>query len=188
MVLYENIANISIPKTYIDKEVLKMDKRLIEEYKKQMLNMYKTGITIPVQTTVEKNESSMADGIGGLVAIVTSLRRLYPVPNAKVTVFTGNIEDKQIVATDVTDSSGRTGVIRLNTPIKEQSQQADRNALPYASYNMLVEADGYIDNIHLNVPVFSGVVSLQGSDMMLIETAGVDKDAQIFNEEIDYNL
>ena len=53
---------------------------------------------------------------------------------------------------------------------------------------MLVEADGYIDNIHLNIPVFSGVTSIQGSDMMLIETAGADKDAQIFNEGIDYNL
>ena len=174
--------------TYIGKEVLKMDKNLIEEYKRQMLNMYKAGKSLPVQTAVPQREDSTSDGMGGLVAIVTSLRRLYPVPNARVTVFTGNMEDKQIVATDITDSSGRTGVIRLNTPPKEQSQQADRNALPYASYNMLVEADGYIDNIHINIPVFSGVVSLQSSDMMLIETAGVDKDAQIFNEGIDYNL
>ena len=164
-----------------------MDKSVIEEYKNKMLNMYKTGKIIPAQVSVEK-ENSIDDGTGGLVAIVTSLRRLYPVANAKVTVFTGNIENKQIVATDITDSSGRTDVIRLSTPLKEQSQQADRNALPYSNYNMLVEADGYIDNIHLNIPVFSGVTSLQGSDMMLIETAGVDKDAQIFNEGIDYNL
>ena len=165
-----------------------MDKSLIEEYKRQMLSMYKTGKTLPVQTTVPPTENSKSDGMGGLVAIVTSLRRLYPVPNARVTVFTGNIEDKQIVATDTTDSSGRTGVIRLNTPPKEQSQQADRNALPYANYNMLVEADGYIDNIHLNIPVFSGVTSIQGSDMLLVETAGEDKSGQVFDEARNYNL
>ncbi len=182
-----------------------MDKTLIEQYKKEMMNMYRAGRTMPVQTspvpmpqspmpTVPETTESIqpqtpvGDGTGGLVAIVTSLRRLYPVPNAKVTVFTGNIENKQVIATDTTDTSGRTGVFSLDTPSKQLSQQADRNALPFASYNMLIEADGYIDNIHLNIPVFSGVTSLQSSDMMLIETAGVDKDAQIFNEGIDYNL
>lgn len=166
-----------------------MDKSLIEQYKKEMLDMYKLK-AIPTQITATQTEVPIDsnDGKGGLVAIVTSLRRLYPVPNARVTVFTGNIEDKQVIATATTDQSGRSGVITLNTPPKEESQQADRNALPYASYNMLVEADGYIDNIHLNIPVFSGVTSLQSSDMMLLETAGVDKDAQIFNEGIDYNL
>lgn len=175
-----------------------MDKTLIEKYKKEMMNMYRTGRAMPVQTipapmtpmptATEETQSVTTDGRGGLVAIVTTLRRLYPVPNAKVTVFTGNIEDKQVIAIDTTDASGRTGVFALDTPSRQLSQQADRNALPYASYNMLVEADGYIDNIHLNIPVFSGVTSLQGSDMMLIETAGVDKDPQIFDEGIDYNL
>ena len=165
-----------------------MDKSLIDEYKKRMLNMYKKGSAIPVQTEVKNENKNIDDTTGGLVAIVTTFRQLYPVANAKVTVFTGNIEDKQVIATEVTDSSGRTGVIKLNAPPREESQQSDRNALPYASYNMLVEADGYIDNIHLNIPVFSGVTSLQGSNMMLIETAGVDKDAQIFDEGIDYNL
>ena len=172
-----------------------MDKDLIEQYKQEMMNMYRISKPIPVQTTAIQNSppnnspnEPTTDGTGGLVAVVTTFRQLYPVPNARVTVFTGNIEDKQIVATDVTDQSGRTGVIRLDTPSKQLSQQADRNNLPYANYNMLVEADGYIDNIHLNIPVFSGVTSIQGSNMMLIETAGTDKDAQIFNEGIEYNL
>ncbi len=175
-----------------------MDRDLIEKYKNEMINLYRTGKTVSVQTVPmptasmttpdAEAQTPVPDSKGGLVAIVTTLRRLYPVTNARVTVFSGNIEDKQIIATDTTDESGRTGIFTLDTPSKSQSQQADRNALPYASYNMLVEADGYIDNIHLNIPVFSGVTSLQGSDMMLIETAGADKDAQIFNEGIDYDL
>ncbi len=171
-----------------------MDRKIVEKYKNEMLNMYKATRAVPAVTEPERQmpttpQVSMADdSTGGLVAIVTTIRNLYPVPNARVTVFTGNIEDKQIVATDVTDSSGRTGIFRLKTPSRELSQQADRNVLPYAVYNMMVEADGFIDNIHLNIPVFSGVTSLQRSDMILIETAGVDKDAQIFNEGERYDL
>lgn len=94
-----------------------MDKSLIEQYKQEMMNMYRTGKTVPVQTNITetpKNTTSQSttDDKGGLVAVVTTFRRLYPVPNARVTVFTGNTEDKQVIATEVTDQSGRTGVIR----------------------------------------------------------------------------
>lgn len=171
-----------------------MDRKIVEKYKNEMLNMYRTTRAVPtvtepdMQIPTAPQVSVTDDSRGGLVAIVTTVRNLYPVPNARVTVFTGNIDDKQIVATDVTDSSGRTGIFNLKTPSRELSQQADRNALPYAVYNMMVEADGFIDNIHLNIPVFGGVTSLQRSDMILIETAGVDKDAQIFNEGERYDL
>ncbi|MBR4123566.1 MAG: hypothetical protein IKT93_04035 [Clostridia bacterium] len=168
-----------------------MDKKIVEKYKNEMLNMYRVTRTIPTVTETREpvtHQVSEEDNIGELIAIVTSIRNLYPVPNARVTVFTGNIEDKQVIATDVTDRSGRTGAFKLKTPSRQLSQQADRNALPYAVYNMLVEADGFIDNIHLNIPVFSGVTSLQRSDMMLLETAGTDKDAQIFNEGERYDL
>lgn len=171
-----------------------MDRKIVEKYKNEMLNMYKATRAFPTVAEPQRQmptapQISIADdSTGGLVAIVTTIRNLYPVPNARVTVFTGNIEDKQIIATDITDSSGRTGIFRLKAPSRQLSQQADRNALPYAVYNMVVEADGFIDNIHLNIPIFSGVTSLQRSDMILIETAGVDKDAQIFNEGERYDL
>ena len=171
-----------------------MDRKIVEKYKNEMLSMYRATRAVPtvseadMQAPVTPQASEEDDNTGGLVAIVTTIRNLYPVPNARVTVFTGNIEDKQVIATDVTDSSGRTGIFRLKTPSRQLSQQADRNALPYSVYNMMVEADGFIDNIHLNIPVFSGVTSLQRSDMILIETAGVDKDAQIFNEGERYDL
>lgn len=165
-----------------------MDKNIIEQYKKEMLELFKSGKVLSVQSDVSPIITDNDNEKGGLVAIVTTFRGIYPVKNANVTIFTGNIDDKQIISTDKTDVSGRTGVFMLNAPLKELSRQPDRNALPYASYNMLIEADGYIDNIHLNIPVFSGVTSLQGSDMMLIETAGTDKNAQIFDESTNYNL
>ena len=126
---------------------------------------------------------------GGIIAIVTSLKEIYPLKGAKVTIFTGNYNgDMNILDTDFTDESGRTKTFILAAPERQLSQSSGASEKPYASYNMMVERDGYIDNIHLNIPVFSGVVSLQGSDMMLLETAGVNKGPQIFDEGQEFTL
>ena len=208
-----------------------MDKNLIEKYKNEMLNLYRSVKTTPVQAELSPDsqadpqaprqtpdlpsveeppevsipqpsqqppprpmpsvlpESPMADGEGQLIGIVTALNGIYPVSGAKVTVFTGNYyNDMQVIDTAFTDSSGKTKSFTLSTPAKALSEQAGASQKPYASYNMLVEADGYIDNIHLNIPVFSGVVSLQGSNMMLSETAGENMGPQIFDEGQEFTL
>lgn len=162
-----------------------MDKTLYDKYMAEMMNMYKASKTVP---TVSNIVAENPDSSGGLIAIVTALRRLYPVQNAKVTVFTGDYSNMQVIATALTDNSGRTRTFTLETPERQLSLQAGENKTPYASYNMLVEAEGYLDNIHLNIPVFSGVTSLQSSDMVLLETAGIDKGARVFDESQKYNL
>lgn len=173
-----------------------MDKSLIEKYKAEMLRMHRSTRSdsaepdMPPLSQRTENDTApqMTDGSGNLVAVVATLRSLYPVPNAQVTVFTGDYNDMNVLATDTTDQSGRTGVFVLPAPERMLSQSAGADSKPYASYNMLVRADGYIDNIHLNIPVFSGVTSLQRSNMMLRETAGENKGPQIFNEDEQYNL
>ena len=87
-----------------------------------------------------------------------------------------------------TDESGRTRLFVLPAPDRAESQSPSDNKVPYANYNMLVEAEGYVSNIHLNIPVFSGVTSLQRSNMLLLETAGEDKSPQIFDEAEKYDL
>lgn len=178
-----------------------MDKSLIEKYKTEMLNMYrqKNGGFVPAVTdrTVDtlslrpnpntpSNET--ADGKGSLLAIVTAVRGLYPVENARVTVFKGTGENRQIIDFKITDQSGRTEAFILDTPSKAGSLDKDNAALPYTLYNMLVEKEGYRDNLHINIPIFSNTVSLQSSNLMLLETAGADKSAQIFDEAPVYNL
>ena len=174
-----------------------MDKSIIEKYKAEMLKMYGTqNRAVPVQNiapeqteqSVEPHEDAPQTSEGKLIAIVTSVRGLYPVANAKITVFTGSKENMSVIDTDVTDQSGRSKAFVLATPEKSLSMQSGETSLPYAMYNMLVEADGYVDNIHINIPVFSGVTSLQKSNMLLRETAGTDKSAQVFDEKSNYDL
>ena len=94
----------------------------------------------------------------------------------------------QLLDVAFTDDSGKTREFILPTPEKSLSLNSANSERPYALYGMLIQADGYIDNIHLNIPVFSGVTSIQGSDMMLLETAGVDKGPQIFDELQQFTL
>lgn len=170
----------------------------MERYKNEMMKMYSSRAvssdyvsTVAQATAVstendEKAEAS-ADGKGYLVGIVTALRELYPVENAKVTVFTGDYADMKVIAEDFTDQSGRTKRFELAAPAKFESLSATAGSEPFSRYNMLVRAEGYVDNIHLNIPVFSGVVSLQRSNMMLLETSS-DNQPQIFDEAERYNL
>ncbi len=168
---------------------------MIEKYKKEMLDMYKTvNATLdtldiqPLQQTIPIMPSTQSSTTGALIGIATAVRALYPVSNAKVTVFTGTPENMQIIDTDMTDQSGRTKTFILPTPEKALSLEETNTTLPYSVYNMMVEADGYLKNIHLNIPIFSGITSLQQSNLLLEETAGVNKGPQIFDESQKYEL
>ena len=177
-----------------------MDKEIIEKYKNEMLKMYKTANrgnfikpkaepVIAQTNQVQVNPPSKSqEANGNLLAVVTTVRTLYPIANAKVTVFTGDYNNMNVIDSALTDQSGRTRVFNLPTPQKALSLDSANSILPYAVYNMLVEADGYVDNIHLNIPVFSGVTSIQGSNMILKETAGANMDIQIFDEAEKYDL
>lgn len=166
-----------------------MDKELIEKYKREMLDMYRTARAIPTVTKIDNTPPpATPESYGQLIGIVTALRGIYPVPNAKVTVFTGNYNDMQIIDTAYTDQSGRTKPFILETPDKQLSLDQNNQTTPYSSYNLEVKAEGYIDNIHMNIPVFSGVTSIQRSQMILLETAGEDKSPRIYDESQRFNL
>jgi len=175
-----------------------MDRDLIEKYKSEMLRMYKGRNEAVAEKSDKIVTTDMAvgddkanpttDSSGKLIGVVTAIRSLYPVKNAKVTVFKGNTDNMQIIDVKNTDQSGRTDAFILPTPERSESLTPENDGIPYAEYNMMVEADGYLTNIHLNIPVFSGVTSVQPTNMTLLETAGVDKGPQIFDEAQNYNL
>ncbi|MEE1329664.1 MAG: hypothetical protein U0K18_00450 [Acutalibacteraceae bacterium] len=175
-----------------------MDKSLIEKYKNEMLMLKKkadfkaAAVNTPQQGYYEEGRRDIPDDAsdenGRLIAMVTYTDRIYPVKNARVTVFTGSPENMQIVGTAVTDESGKTGKFELPAPLRSLSQQSDPSALPYALYNMMVQSDGFLDNIHLNIPVFRGVTSVQRSDLTPISVAGGRTEPIIFNEFSSYEL
>ncbi len=166
-----------------------MDKSMIERYKEELLRMSgrkKAVVAEALPTVTEPPPPN--DRNGGLVVEATALRSIYPVSGAEVTVFTGEGETARIIDKAVTDQSGKTKRFVLETPPRSASLDSASTTLPYSLYNLRVRAEGYIDNIHLNVPVFSGITSVQQSEMMLLETAGEDRRPQIFDETPQFNL
>ncbi len=128
---------------------------------------------------------------GGLIVSVTTLRGIKGVPDAKVTVFTGTPENFEVIAEDVTDSSGKTGTFLLPTKEKTLSEQPDNSALrvrPYSLYNVAVLADGYVRQLNLNIPVFSGVTTLQNMDITSLSAYNRANEPIIEDEMPQFNL
>lgn len=125
---------------------------------------------------------------GGLMINVTTLRGLYPVEGALVTVFTGERSNMQIIEIDATDASGKSKTFALSAPPRAESQQESDNKKPYSSYNVSVRSDGFIEQIAMNVPIFSGVVSVQNIDLVKNTVVGQNTSPQIIEGGNNYNL
>lgn len=170
-----------------------MREKTAQDYANELLQMHraKTVQSSRIDNTENRPtaETDFDDSTGGLQVNVTTLRRLYPVKSALVTVFTGDISVPVVVETGITDDSGKSAVFRLATPPKSESQQAQNGGeTPYANYNVSVRSDGYVEQIALGVPVFPGVISVQGFDLVPISAAGSHTKPQTINEENNYDL
>lgn len=159
-----------------------MDNNLIERYKKELIDTYNK---VKTQNTISSEEDYGSSG--KLIVSVTTLSGLYPVPRASVTVFTGDMDNMNVIDTDITDISGKTKAFLLPAPDKAPSLSAGATEEIYESYNVLVRADGYVDEINYNLPVFRGVTSLQNVDLVLRSVSF--SDSPTINDQFEnYNL
>ncbi len=177
-----------------------MHEKTPQEYANELLQMYKANAQaiadanpFDAQKVIANKTSSkdydLEDGVGGLLVNTTTLNQLYPVANAFITVFTDDQNGNIVIETDTTDESGKSDVFKLKTPSRSESQQSDNaGVLPYTNYNISVTSDGYVEKIIKNIPVFSGVVSVQGVDLLPIATAGKNTKPETANQENNYNL
>lgn len=156
-----------------------MDKTLIEQYKNELLEMSKKSSIIKDGENYKEN--------GKLIVNVTTLRQLYPVANALVTVFTGDYQNRNPIDSSLTDQNGKSKTFLLPAPERELSLEAGSTEAVYTSYGILVKADGYADEVNLNIPIFRGVTSLQNVDMTLL-SAQNGKNENINDQAEDYNL
>lgn len=138
----------------------------VESYIDEMMKMHQSRAVKPAiaptfETEVQKDEE------GGLLVQVTTLKGLYAVPSARVSVLKG----EQVIDADQTDQSGRTKVFSLPAPSKSLSATAGANALPYEIYQVEVMADGFAPSLIRDVPVFSTITSIQPVDLILLSAS-----------------
>lgn len=146
-----------------------MDKSVFEKYIEEMRRMQAKSAPIktaappptpPKPITHTENGNDM-QGEGYLVVNVTSVRGLYPIEGADVTVFTGEADSPTVVATATTDQSGKTPPIPLPAPSVEFSESPDPSERPFAYYNIRTVEDGFRENLNFNLAIFDKVTSLQ---------------------------
>lgn len=162
-----------------------MDSELIKKYTDEMFKMRARAVPAAAMN-IARPDAERSNG--GVTVRVTTLRGLYPVEGATVTVYSGEEGDRTVYGTAVTDQSGKTPVFTLETPSKALSQSAGADEKPYSTYNISVTADGFVEHISRNVPVFPDTLSVQTVDLMSISASGGNNSPQITDEGQKYEL
>ncbi len=170
-----------------------MDKKQYDKYIKEMLEMQKRAKPAAAEaaaappTESRPPENSNMTGSGFLAVNVTATRDLYPIKNARVRVFTGSADAPLFIADGNTDESGKTELFALAAPPLALSQTPDPASPPYASYNILIEADGFLPTVYMGATVFDRVTSIQNVGL-IPKTAYNENDKNIYDEMPDYDL
>ena len=86
--------------------------------------------------------------VGYLTVRVSTAGGAIPLENASVNIRGGDVDDSTVLYALSTNSDGLTPTVSLPTP-------------PYAVYNIDVFANGYAPAFFHNVPIFSGINSIQ---------------------------
>ena len=97
---------------------------------------------------------------GSMIISVYTAGGALPVSNALVTITGSEKETSGVISVLYTDQSGNTPKITLPAPPKNMSESPGAKK-PYATYNVDVDKDGFFPKRFINVPIFSGVTSVQ---------------------------
>ena len=120
-------------------------------------------------TYTEQNE------VGYLTVRVSTAGGAIPLANASVNIRGGSVDDSSIIYSLLTNSDGLTKTVALNAPPRSDSLTPQDQTPPYSVYNVDVYAKGYTPAFFHNVPIFSGINSIQPAILVpTIENAQYD--------------
>lgn len=111
-------------------------------------------------------EESIGSSRGFVLVNVRTGRDSGVVEGARV-VITALIDGTRVVmASGVTDLSGATPIFELPAPDEIYSQTPSPPVRPYSLFNISVTANGFFNSLSIDVPVFSGITSVQNFNMV----------------------
>lgn len=136
-----------------------------------------------------ESESSMGDSTGYILVNVRAGHEAYPIENASVLVTAIVDGNRFIVASGLTDISGSTLKLQTPAPAFIYSQVPNPAKRPYSLFDVSVMANGYFNARSVDVPVFSGITSIQNFNMIPVPLAMHSDDETLiyFNQEPKYN-
>ena len=126
------------------------------------------------------DQSNQVSEVGYLTVRVSTARGAIPLEDAAVNIRGGNIEESTVIYALTTNSDGLTPVVSLPTPPRVNSESPQETPPNYAVYNIDVFADGYAPAFFHNVPVFSGITSVQPAILLpSIENSTTDNSIHV---------
>lgn len=138
----------------------------------------------------EINRFLAKNGESGVLSIQAfASDRVFGIGSARVMIFLPLASGNVTLYDGLTDISGQTDKVRLPAPQRMLSMSPGGNkALPYSEYSVYVEHPDYVRSVFTNIPVFSGVESIQPV-RMLAKVEGVNEPEPIVvNEKAFGNL
>ncbi len=114
---------------------------------------------------------------GNLRVNVVSMTDNRPVKGAKITIYNSEGEEYETGALIITDDNGKSEPVELMAPDRELSEQPEA-VMPYAVYNILVDARGYESVYIAGIQILAGEVAQ--SDVLMMPVAVNDDNAQSF--------
>lgn len=111
------------------------------------------------------NNTQPPTGTGFLVVKVSTARGAIPLEGASVNIRGTEAQNSGIIYSLFTNQDGLTEKIELPAPARGLSE-VPGNIAPYATYNIDIFKDGYIDLSFTNVAVFDSITSIQPAVMI----------------------
>lgn len=106
-------------------------------------------------------------GSGTIKVKTFSSYGLYPISNVHVVIYKEFEDENYYIYDRYTDGSGIIKDLTLPAPSKSYSQTPENSGVrPYAEYNIYVEHPNFVNLLYENVPVFDGIISIQGVEMV----------------------
>lgn len=112
---------------------------------------------------------------GYLIVNVYSDSIANPVKNATVTIS----KNGATINTQMTDESGKTNIIPLDTVDKIYSEEEQYKTRPYETYDILVTALGLTKTTIEGVPIFDGITSIQNIYMTSVDENQAEDNTEI---------
>lgn len=108
------------------------------------------------------------DDFGTLRIRTSSASGAIPIAGAEVRIVGGEEGNSLVAKSLITDSDGITVPVKLPTPKRSYSLEPDEPELPYALYDVSVNADGYYSKRITGVTIFSGINAILPINMIPI--------------------
>ncbi len=130
-------------------------------------------------------QESLGDSTGYILVNVRTGSEALPIEGASVVVNAILNGRRLIIAAGTTDISGTTLKLVTPAPNIKYSQSPDSDVRPYSLFDVTVKARGFFDARSVDVPVFSGITSIQNFNMVPVPLfmESDDETLTYFNQE-----